>query len=181
MKRPLPLLLVAALTAVVMLVAELAASVPGWERTVFVDGATITLHLGGPTRPATRVSSANATASGASVTPAPQAAAAGAAESKADRDRRMAWWRDARLGMFIHWGLYAVPAGDYQGKRSKDIGEWIMLWSNIPRAEYETFASRFNPVDFDAASWVRTAKDAGMKYIVITSKHHDGFSMFDSA
>jgi alpha-L-fucosidase len=99
----------------------------------------------------------------------------------ADRDARMAWWRDARFGMFIHWGLYAVPAGEYKGQRAKDIGEWIMSWANIPRGEYEQFAPRFNPVKFDAAQWVRIAKDAGMKYIVITSKHHDGFSMYDSA
>jgi alpha-L-fucosidase len=104
-----------------------------------------------------------------------------AQRASTDRDSRMAWWRDARFGMFIHWGLYAVPAGDYKGTRSKEIGEWIMSWANIPRAEYETFAPRFNPVKFDAAQWVRIAKDAGMKYIVITSKHHDGFSMFDSA
>jgi alpha-L-fucosidase len=109
------------------------------------------------------------------------AAPNGLQESKTDRDARMAWWRDARFGMFIHWGLYAVPAGEYKGKRAKDIGEWIMSWANIPRAEYEQFAKEFNPVDFDAARWVRTAKDAGMKYIVITSKHHDGFAMFDSA
>ncbi len=102
-------------------------------------------------------------------------------ESPSERDARMAWWRDARFGMFIHWGLYAVPAGDYNGKRSKEIGEWIMSWANIPRAEYEKFAPRFNPQKFDAAEWVRIAKDAGMKYMVITSKHHDGFSMFDSA
>jgi alpha-L-fucosidase len=101
-------------------------------------------------------------------------------ESPQQRDARMAWWREARFGMFIHWGLYAVPAGEYQGKRSKEIGEWIMSWANIPRAEYEKFASQFNPVKFDAAEWVRVAKDAGMKYIVITSKHHDGFAMFDS-
>ena len=98
-----------------------------------------------------------------------------------DRDARMAWWRDARFGMFIHWGLYAVPAGEYKGQRSDRIGEWIMDWANIPRAEYEQFAPRFNPVKFDAAQWVRIARDAGMKYIVITSKHHDGFSMYDSA
>jgi alpha-L-fucosidase len=123
-----------------------------------------------------------AAAGGPSVaTPAPQAGAARpAAESKAARDTRMAWWREARLGMFIHWGLYAVPAGEYQGKRGKDIGEWIMSWANIPRAEYEKFAPQFNPVKFDAAQWVRAAKDAGMKYIVITSKHHDGFAMFNS-
>lgn len=101
-------------------------------------------------------------------------------ESSAERDRRMAWWRDARFGMFIHWGIYSVPAGEYNGQRSKRIGEWIMDWANIPRAEYEKFASKFNPVKFDAREWVRIAKDAGMKYIVITSKHHDGFSMYDS-
>src|SRR5215210_5626448 len=104
------------------------------------------------------------------------AAAAGqSAEARADRDRRMKWWREARFGMFIHWGLYAVPAGEYKGQRSKRIGEWIMDWANIPRAEYEKFAPEFNPVKFNAAQWVRIAKDAGMKYIVITSKHHDGF------
>ena len=102
-------------------------------------------------------------------------------ETPADRDARMAWWRDARFGMFIHWGLYAVPAGTYNGKQSKEIGEWIMSWANIPRAEYEKFAPQFNPQEFNAAEWVRIAKNAGMKYIVITSKHHDGFSMFDSA
>jgi alpha-L-fucosidase len=101
-------------------------------------------------------------------------------ETESDRDRRMKWWREARFGMFIHWGLYAVPAGEYNGQRSKNIGEWIMEWANIPRAEYEKFAPKFNPVKFDAREWVRIAKDAGMKYIVITSKHHDGFSMFDS-
>src|SRR5712692_8209209 len=101
-------------------------------------------------------------------------------ETQAERDQRMKWWRQARFGMFIHWGLYAVPAGEYNGQRSKRIGEWIMDWANIPRAEYEKFATQFNPVKFDAREWVRIAKDAGMKYIVITSKHHDGFSMFDS-
>jgi alpha-L-fucosidase len=101
-------------------------------------------------------------------------------ETKAERDARMAWWREARFGMFIHWGLYAVPAGEYKGQRSKEIGEWIMSWANIPRAEYEHFADQFNPVKFDAAQWVATAKNAGMKYIVITSKHHDGFAIYDS-
>lgn len=101
-------------------------------------------------------------------------------ETKAQRDLRMRWWRDARFGMFIHWGLYAVPAGEYNGKRSERIGEWIMEWANIPRAEYEKFATQFNPVKFDAKEWVRIAKDAGMKYIVITSKHHDGFALYGS-
>src|SRR5215813_1477714 len=101
-------------------------------------------------------------------------------ETAAERDQRMKWWREARFGMFIHWGLYAVPAGEYKGQRSTRIGEWIMEWANIPRADYEKFAAQFNPVKFNPAEWVRLAKDAGMKYIVITSKHHDGFSMFDS-
>lgn len=97
-----------------------------------------------------------------------------------DKDARMAWWRDARFGMFVHWGVYAVPAGEYKGQRSKEIGEWIMSWANIPRAEYEQLTPQFNPVRFDAAEWVRIAKDAGMKYLVITSKHHDGFALYDS-
>lgn len=101
-------------------------------------------------------------------------------ETAAQRDQRMRWWREARFGMFIHWGLYAVPAGEYNGKRSERIGEWIMEWANIPRAEYEKFAPQFNPVQFNAKEWVRIAKDAGMKYIVITSKHHDGFALYDS-
>jgi len=96
------------------------------------------------------------------------------------RDERMAWWRDARFGMFIHWGLYAVPAGTYKGERVDGIGEWIMHHARIPVAEYEKFAAQFNPVGFNADEWVRTAKNAGMRYIVITSKHHDGFSLWDS-
>jgi alpha-L-fucosidase len=101
-------------------------------------------------------------------------------ETQAQRDQRMRWWREARFGMFIHWGLYAVPAGEYNGKRSDRIGEWIMEWANIPRADYEKFTTQFNPVKFNAKEWVRIAKDAGMKYIVITSKHHDGFALYDS-
>lgn len=101
-------------------------------------------------------------------------------ESQAERDRRLKWWREARFGLFIHWGLYAVPAGEYKGQRSKRIGEWIQEWANIPRAEYVKYAAEFNPVKFNAAEWVRIAKDAGMKYIVITSKHHDGFAIYDS-
>src|SRR5215470_7841117 len=112
------------------------------------------------------------------VSPQPAAGVPTQEETGVQRDARMRWWRQARFGMFIHWGLYAVPAGEYKGQRSKRIGEWIMEWANIPRADYETFARQFNPVKFNAAEWVRIAKAAGMKYIVITSKHHDGFSMF---
>ena len=101
-------------------------------------------------------------------------------ESKAEKDARMQWWRDAKFGMFIHWGLYAVPAGEYNGEKIKGIGEWIQATANIPRDEYAKFATQFNPTKFDADAWATLAHDAGMKYMVITSKHHDGFALFDS-
>jgi alpha-L-fucosidase len=103
-----------------------------------------------------------------------------AKETAAQKDARMAWWRDARFGMFIHWGLYAVPAGTWHGERVNGLGEWIMAQARIPASEYAQLAQQFNPVQFDADAWVKTAKDAGMKYISITSKHHDGFANFDS-
>jgi alpha-L-fucosidase len=101
-------------------------------------------------------------------------------ETPAQRDARMKWWREARFGMFIHWGVYSVPAGTYHGKRIDGIGEWIMHNAKIPVAEYREFAKQFNPLKYNADEWVRLAKEAGMKYIVITSKHHDGFAMFNS-
>ncbi len=101
-------------------------------------------------------------------------------ESKAQRDARMQWWRDARFGMFIHWGIYAIPAGTWNGKQYGGGGEWIMNTANIPVADYEKLAKQFNPTKYDPARWVQIAKDAGMKYIVITSKHHDGFCLFDT-
>src|SRR5687767_2505806 len=101
------------------------------------------------------------------------------AQSNAN-DERMRWWREARFGMFIHWGVYAVPAGTHKGQKINRIGEWIMNRGKIPVAEYKRYAKEFNPVKYDPDAWVRMAKDAGMKYIVITSKHHDGFALFDS-
>jgi alpha-L-fucosidase len=92
----------------------------------------------------------------------------------------MEWWRDARFGMFIHWGVYAVPAGTYKDKQIGGIGEWIMSNAQIPVDEYRAYAGAFNPVKYNPDAWVRLAKEAGMKYIVITSKHHDGFALFDS-
>ena len=93
---------------------------------------------------------------------------------------RMAWWRDAKFGLFIHWGVYAVPAGVYKDHKVKGIGEWIMNRGKIPVAEYKEYAKSFNPVKYDPDAWVQLAREAGMQYIVITSKHHDGFALFDS-
>jgi alpha-L-fucosidase len=101
-------------------------------------------------------------------------------ESSAQRDVRMQWWREARFGMFIHWGLYSIPAGTWDGKQIPGIGEWIMNNASIPVAEYKALAPQFNPTSFSARGIVALAKAAGMKYIVITAKHHDGFAMFDS-
>ncbi len=94
-----------------------------------------------------------------------------------DEDR-MNWWREARFGMFIHWGLYAIPAGEWNDETGH--AEWIRTTAEIPLDVYDKFVGQFNPVKFNADEWVRLAKTAGMKYIVITSKHHDGFSLFDS-
>src|SRR5262249_61153205 len=78
------------------------------------------------------------------------------------------WFQDAHFGLFIHWGVYSVPAR----------GEWVMENEKIPVTQYEKFATQFNPIQFNAAEWVALAKRAGVKYITITSKHHDGFAMF---
>jgi alpha-L-fucosidase len=95
-------------------------------------------------------------------------------------DPRLAWYREGKFGLFIHWGLYAIPAGTWQGKQIPGIGEWIMNRAKIPMREYEQLAKRFDPVKFNADEWAQLAQDAGMKYITITSKHHDGFAMFGS-
>src|SRR5829696_6537346 len=103
-----------------------------------------------------------------------------ASTSSEPNDKRMKWWREARFGMFIHWGVYAVPAGTWNGQKINRIGEWIMNRGKIPVAEYQQFAKQFNPILYNPDEWVKLAKEAGMKYIVITSKHHDGFALFDS-
>lgn len=95
-------------------------------------------------------------------------------------EERMQWWEEARFGMFIHWGIYSVPAGFYKSEAQTNSAEWIMNKGKIPIAEYEKFAAEFNPTKFDAKEFVALAKQAGMKYMVITAKHHDGFSMFGS-
>src|SRR2546425_13316648 len=87
-------------------------------------------------------------------------------ETPAQFAARTKWWREAKFGMFIHWGLYAVPADSTKG-----LGEWYIYNNRLQVADYEKFTQQFNPVKFDAKKWVATARDAGMKYIVITSKH----------
>ena len=96
----------------------------------------------------------------------------------ANEDPRLDWWRDAKFGMFIHWGVYSIPAGVWKGEHIPGIGEWIMLRAEIPIADYEALAPQFNPVKYDADQIVKLAKAAGQQYIVLTSKHHDGFCMY---
>ena len=90
------------------------------------------------------------------------------------------WFTDAQYGMMIHWGLYSLLGGEWKGKVMPYVSEWAQQYFRIPNAEYGKLASVFNPVFFDAEEWVKLARDAGMKYIVLTSKHHDGFALFKS-
>ena len=92
----------------------------------------------------------------------------------------MRWLREARFGMFIHWGLYAIPAGVWKGRNYEGASEWLLHTAQIKVEDYELLIHQFNPVRFDAELWVAIAKSAGMKYLVITSKHHDGFALYPS-
>lgn len=90
------------------------------------------------------------------------------------------WFKEAQFGMMIHWGLYSLIAGEWQGRRMPYIGEWAQQYFRIPNAEYGKLAEIFNPIYFNAEEWVKLAKEAGMQYMVFTSKHHDGFAMYHS-
>lgn len=102
------------------------------------------------------------------------------AESMKTHDQRIAWWQEARFGMFIHWGIYSLPAGEWNGKKVSGYAEHLMRKEKITRAEYLRLAHQFDPVNFNAGEWVQHAQDAGMKYLIVTAKHHDGFAMYDS-
>ena len=88
-------------------------------------------------------------------------------ESKVDREARMAWWKEARFGMFVHWGIYSTTGGLYKGQKLPNSAEWMMCRGKIPIAEYQEYAAKFNPVKFDADEFVGRAKRAGMKYICL--------------
>jgi alpha-L-fucosidase len=102
-------------------------------------------------------------------------------DSMKTRDERLGWWREARFGMFVHWGVYSGPGGTWQGRPVKGYAEHIQRMLKIPIPVYrEQVAGKFNPTEFNADEWIRAAKEAGMGYFIITAKHHDGFAMFDS-
>mgnify|MGYP000919790650 FL=1 len=90
--------------------------------------------------------------------------------NREEYEKRMQWFVNARFGMFIHWGLYAIPAR----------GEWVRSFEEIPKEDYMKYFDEFDPVDYDPKKWAKAAKEAGMQYVVLTAKHHDGFCLFDS-
>lgn len=97
-----------------------------------------------------------------------------------DSSHRTRWFHEARFGIFIHWGVYAVPAGEYQGQPVGWIGEWIMHSAKIPVAEYRAFAKDFTAINYQPEEWADLAKEAGARYLIITAKHHEGFALYDS-
>ncbi|MBQ8231424.1 MAG: alpha-L-fucosidase [Lachnospiraceae bacterium] len=98
-----------------------------------------------------------------------------------EKDEKIKWFKEARIGLFVHWGLYAATEGYWQGKETVGIGEWIASKERIPRAEYEMFAEKMTCEKFDPAYWARLAKNAGIQYCVFTAKHHEGFAMYDTS
>ena len=104
----------------------------------------------------------------------------GSAASGGSQEPRIQSWQNAKFGMFVHWGVYSVPAGVHDGMPVRHLGEWIMYHARIPKADYAKYAGGLAPEGYDPAAWVNLAREAGMKYMVVTAKHHDGFALFDS-
>ena len=103
------------------------------------------------------------------------------AQQKSSDAQRLAWWHEAKFGMFIHWGVYSLYGGVYNGHpQARGDAAWILNRCKIPVAEYRENARQFNPVNYNPEAWAKMAKDAGMKYLIITAKHHDGFALFKS-
>lgn len=103
------------------------------------------------------------------------------AQKRPPAEKRLEWWHDAKFGMFIHWGVYSMYGGVYKGhQQAYGDPAWIENRCKIPVAEYREYVRDFNPVNYDPDAWVKLAKDAGMKYLIMTAKHHDGFALFDS-
>lgn len=120
--------------------------------------------------------------SGAALFAAETAPSTNAAPVSASADRTQ-WFREARFGMFIHWGVYAVPAGEWNGRKVSPTqgGEWIYRLLSIPAADYRALGTGFTASRYDPQAWARLAREAGMKYVVVTAKHHDGLALYDSA
>jgi alpha-L-fucosidase len=101
-------------------------------------------------------------------------------QSEKERNERIEWFREARFGMFIHWGLYSATEGEWKGKTTPALGEWIQNTLKIPEKDYVTLVDKFTLAHYNPDAWAAMAKNAGVRYVVITSKHHDGFSLFPS-
>ena len=108
----------------------------------------------------------------------PDAPVAPYQETVPAHNARMQWFRDAKFGMFIHWGLYSQLAGEWQGQTVTGGAEWIQNYLKIPSSQYGTLVKTWNPTKYDARAWVRLMKAAGIKYVCITTKHHDGFCLW---
>jgi alpha-L-fucosidase len=147
------------------------AQIPPADVEVAADAASDVLVMADGPRP---------TSTDAAVPPAPGDARLPGSPDAQPAATRMKWWHEAKFGMFIHWGLYSALAGSWNGQRVRGGGEWIMTYAKIPVQDYAHLADTFAPTRFDAERWVQIAKDAGMKYIVITAKHHEGFAMYPS-
>ena len=113
--------------------------------------------------------------------PCPASAEQAPSSATPPRDPKLKWFDQAKYGLFINWGLYSIPAGEWKGKKYPNIGEWLMHDARIPVKEYEPLAKQFNPSKFNAEEWVQLAVDAGMKYLVFDCKHHDGFALYRSS